>query len=209
MPIILLIRHGENDYVKKGRLAGRQPGIHLNDTGRKQAQALAENIIQRFDKTAVKAIYSSPLDRTMETAEPIAASLGIEIITRPGLLETDYGEWQNKKLKGLSRLKIWRLVQNSPSLMRFPGGETFAEAQMRICQEIEYLCNAHDPKDLILCVTHADPIKLAVAHYLGLHLDMFQRMSVSPGSISALHISESFARLLTLNFVPYVSVPEH
>jgi probable phosphomutase (TIGR03848 family) len=209
MPIILLIRHGENDYVKKGRLAGRQPGIHLNDTGRKQAQALAENIIQRFDKTAVKAIYSSPLERTMETAQPIAASLGMEIITRPGLLETDYGEWQDKKLKGLSRLKIWRLVQNFPSLMRFPGGETFAETQMRICQEIESLCKAHDPKDIILCITHADPIKLAVAHYLGLHLDMFQRMSVSPGSISALHISESFARLLTLNFVPYVNVPEH
>jgi probable phosphomutase (TIGR03848 family) len=209
MPIILLIRHGENDYVKKGRLAGRQPGIHLNDTGRKQAQALAENIIQRFDKTSVKAIYSSPLERTMETAQPIAASLGMEIITRPGLLETDYGEWQDKKLKGLSRLKIWRLVQNFPSLMRFPGGETFAEAQMRICQEIESLCKAHDPKDIILCVTHADPIKLAVAYYLGLHLDMFQRMSVSPGSISGLHISESFARLLTLNFVPYVNVPEH
>jgi probable phosphomutase (TIGR03848 family) len=209
MPIILLIRHGENDYVKKGRLAGRQPGIHLNDTGRKQAQALAENIIQRFDKTAVKAIYSSPLERTMETAQPIAASLGMEIITRPGLLETDYGEWQDKKLKGLSRLKIWRLVQNFPSLMRFPGGETFAETQMRICQEIESLCKTHDPKDIILCITHADPIKLAVAHYLGLHLDMFQRMSVSPGSISALHISESFARLLTLNFVPYVNVPEH
>jgi probable phosphomutase (TIGR03848 family) len=209
MPIILLIRHGENDYVKKGRLAGRQPGIHLNDTGRKQAQALAENLIQKLDKGAVKAIYSSPLERTMETAEPVAESLGLEIISRPGLIETDYGEWQNKKLKGLSRLKIWRLVQYSPSLMRFPGGETFAEAQMRICQEIEAICRVHEPKDIIICVTHADPIKLAVAHYLGLHLDLFQRLSVSPGSISTLHISESFARLMTLNFVPSIDKLEH
>jgi probable phosphomutase (TIGR03848 family) len=209
MPIILLIRHGENDYVKKGRLAGRQPGIHLNDTGRKQAQALAENLIQKLDKGAVKAIYSSPLERTMETAEPVAESLGLEIISRPGLIETDYGEWQNKKLKGLSRLKIWRLVQYSPSLMRFPGGETFAEAQMRICQEIEAICRVHEPKDIVICVTHADPIKLAVAHYLGLHLDLFQRLSVSPGSISTLHISESFARLMTLNFVPSIDKLEH
>jgi probable phosphomutase (TIGR03848 family) len=209
MSIILLIRHGENDYVKKGRLAGRQPGIHLNDTGRKQAQALAENLIQKLDKGAVKAIYSSPLERTMETAEPVAESLGLEIISRPGLIETDYGEWQNKKLKGLSRLKIWRLVQYSPSLMRFPGGETFAEAQMRICQEIEAICRVHEPKDIVICVTHADPIKLAVAHYLGLHLDLFQRLSVSPGSISTLHISESFARLMTLNFVPSIDKLEH
>ncbi|MBE0409127.1 MAG: histidine phosphatase family protein [Anaerolineales bacterium] len=209
MPIILLIRHGENDYVKKGRLAGRQPGIHLNDTGRKQAQALADDLTQKFDMAAFKAIYSSPLERTMETAKPIAESLELEVIPRPGLLETDYGEWQDKKLKGLSRLKIWRVVQFSPSRMRFPGGETFAETQFRICQEIESLCEMHEPKDMILCVTHADPIKLAVAHYLGMHLDMFQRLIVSPGSITTLQIRDASARLFTLNFIPSLNTPEH
>jgi broad specificity phosphatase PhoE len=148
------------------------------------------------------------MERTIETAEPIAESLNLEIVPRPGLIEIDYGEWQDKKVKGLSRLKLWRVVQFSPSLMRFPEGETFVEAQLRICQEIETLCGIHEPKDTILCVTHADPIKLAVAHYLGLHLDMYQRLIVSPGSITTLHISDASARLLTLNFDPSFTLPK-
>jgi len=209
MATIILIRHGENDYVKKGQLAGRQPGIHLNDAGRQQAQALAHTLKEKFDSRSIKAIYSSPMERTVETAEPIANSLGLEIIPRPGLTETDYGEWQDKKIKELSRLKLWRLVQFSPSLLRFPGGESIAEVQLRICQEIEALCRIHKPKDILLCVTHADPIKLAVAHYLGLHLDLFQRLVVSPGSITSLNIGSTTARLLTMNFVPSFALPKH
>lgn len=208
MPIVILIRHGENDYVKKGRLAGRQPGVHLNETGRQQAQALAYSLSQKLENTSLKAIYSSPMERTMETAEPIAESLKIELIPRAGLIEVDMGEWQDKKLKGLSRLKLWRVVQFSPSRMRFPGGETFAEAQLRICNELENLYAIHEPKDIILCVTHADPIKLIVAQYLGLHLDMMQRLNVSPGSITALHVTEDYARLLTLNFSPKFTLPK-
>jgi probable phosphoglycerate mutase len=196
MPIILLIRHGENEYVRKGRLAGRLPGVHLNEKGRAQAQALAEKLCG----APVKAIYSSPLERAIETAEPIAAALGLEIIPRPGLVETDVGEWQDKSIKGLSRLKLWRSVQTSPSLARFPGGESIAESQHRICQEIEGLRAQHDPKDLIICVSHADPIKMAVAFYLGMPLDTFQRLSVSPGSITALQIGEHHSHLLTLNY---------
>jgi probable phosphomutase (TIGR03848 family) len=196
MAIVLLIRHGENDYVKKNRLAGRLPGVHLNETGRKQAQAVAE----RLKGAPVKAVYSSPLERTMETAEPIAAALGLEIIPCDGLMEVDFGEWQDQKLKGLSRLKIWKTVQFFPSRMRFPQGESFVEAQARAVREIEGLVTRHDPKDIILCVSHSDVIKLVVAHYIGLPLDLFQRLMVAPASINALQIDEHGSRLLTLNY---------
>jgi probable phosphoglycerate mutase len=196
MPIFLLIRHGENDYVKKGRLPGRKPGVHLNENGRSQALALAE----KLKDAPVKAVYSSPLDRAMETAQPIATLLNQEVIPREGLLETEVGEWQDKSLKGLRRLKAWRNVQFAPSRFRFPGGEGFIDTQERIRHEIDALCIKHDPKDLIVCVSHADPIKLAIAYYLGLPLDLFQRLHVSPASISALMVSDHGSSLLNLNY---------
>ena len=195
MPVLLLIRHGENEYVKKGRLAGRLPGVHLNDTGRSQAQSLAD----RLAKAPIKAIYSSPLERALETAEPLAKTLNLETIPRPGFLETDYGEWQDQTLKSLRRLKLWRTVQHAPSLARFPGGESFAECQGRVCREIEWICSQHDSKDLIACVFHADPIKLAIAFYIGLPLDHFQRLSSAPASITTLLIGEAGSQLVNLN----------
>lgn len=196
MPVVLLIRHGENDYVRQGRLPGRKPGVHLNEKGRQQAQALAE----KLKEAPVKAVYSSPLERAVETAHPIAAALGLKVIPREGLMETDVGDWQDKKLKGLARLKIWRQLMIAPSRFRFPGGEGFVETQERIRREIDSLCTLHDPKDLFVCVSHADPIKLAVAFYLGLPIDLFQRLSISPASISALMIHEHGSRLLMLNY---------
>lgn len=196
MPLFLLIRHGENDYIKKKRLAGRLPGIHLNENGRSQAKSLAKTLA----KAPVKAVYSSPLERTMETAKPIAKALGLEVDTRPGLIETDVGKWQGKKLKALGRKKRWGVVQSRPCLMRFPGGESFAEAQQRICYELETLCKKHDPKDLIICVSHADPIKLAVAFHLGLPLDLFQRLMIFPASITTLFIGDSGSHLMSLNY---------
>lgn len=196
MPLILLIRHGENNYVRQGRLPGRKPGLHLNEKGRQQAQALAE----KLKEAPIKAVYSSPLERALETAQPIAEALGLEVVPREGLIETDVGEWQDKKLKGLARLKIWRQLMVAPSRFRFPGGEGFVEAQERIRREIDTLCAMHDPKDLIVCVSHADPIKLAIAFYLGLPIDLFQRLSVSPASISTLLIHEHGSRLLMLNY---------
>lgn len=196
MPIFLLIRHGENEYVKKGRMAGRLPGIHLNERGRQQAQALAERLVQ----AQIKAIYSSPLERAMETAEPLARALGLDIIPRPGLIETDIGEWAGERTKGLSRLKIWKTVQRQPSIFRFPGGETFADGQHRIAQDLGDLATRHEPKDLVACFSHADPIKMAVAFYIGLPLDLFQRLAVSPGSITALMISPESSFLLNLNY---------
>jgi probable phosphomutase (TIGR03848 family) len=196
MPVILLIRHGENDYVKTHRLAGRLPGVHLNEKGQKQAQALAEHLRQ----APIKAVYSSPLERAMETAAPIAKELGLQVQPRPGLIEVDIGEWQDQRIKSLSRGKLWKLVQRAPSRARFPGGEMFADAQYRICQDMDAIARAHEPKDLLACVTHADPIKLAVAFFMAMPLDAFQRLSISPASITGLYLGEAGCQLLRLNY---------
>jgi probable phosphoglycerate mutase len=202
--MILLVRHGENDYVKTGRLAGRLPGVHLNEKGREQAQAVAD----KLTGAAIKAVYSSPMERAMETAEPIARALGLEVVVRQGLIEVDVGDWQDKKLKGLKRLKIWRKVQIMPSVMRFPGGETFAQAQHRITQELQTLADQHEPKDIIVCVSHSDPIKLAVSYFIGQPLDLFQRLSVMPASITALYFGEEGSFLVTLNYDLSFTLPK-
>jgi len=201
MPTILFIRHSENDYVKTRRLAGRLPDIHLNKNGQAQAQVLAEKLAG----APIKAIYSSPLERAMETASPIAAALHLEIIPCDGLMEINFGEWQGKTLKSLQRLKIWKTVQNSPSLMRFPGGESFADAQNRIINQIEELCKRYSSEDIFICVSHGDVIRLAVAYYIGLSLDCFQRLHISPGSMNVLHITDNHSGLFTLNYDPSFS----
>ncbi len=198
MPTVLLVRHGENDYVRKGRLAGRKPGVHLNKTGIGQAGRLTRYLAE----TPLAAVYCSPLERTMETASPIAAVHGLENIPCQGLLEVDFGDWQGKTLRMLHMRKLWQTVQCTPSLARFPDGESFAEAQLRMVNEIDSLCARHKPKDTILCVSHSDTIKLAVAHYIGLPLDQFQRLTVSTGSITTLELTEQGCRLVSLNFVP-------
>jgi probable phosphomutase (TIGR03848 family) len=205
MPIVLLIRHAENNYIKQQRLPGREPGIHLNKKGRAQAQAIAS----KLKGTPIIAVYSSPLERALETAEPIAKALNLKVMPRKGLIEIDVGEWQRKKVKKLSQLKIWRKVQIYPSRFRFPGGERIEEAQHRFVEEIEAICAQHDPKDVIVCVSHADPIKLGVAHYIGLPLDMFQRLTISPASITALHIGEFGSRLMVLNHNPSLNSVTH
>jgi broad specificity phosphatase PhoE len=205
MPLFLLVRHGENEYIKKGRLAGRMPGVHLNEKGRTQAQVVASFLFKRVADTPVKFIYSSPLERALETAEPIAQAFHAEIVQRPGLIETDSGEWTGKTIKGLRLLKQWRTVQRNPSLFRFPQGESFAEAQFRICQELKVLGAGHEDKDILICVSHSDPIKLAIAYFIGLPLDQFQRLSVSTASINALLIGDSASQLLTLNYDPTFS----
>ncbi len=133
MPIFLLIRHGETDYNKKMHIAGRLPNVHLTQKGRHQAQSLAEKLAV----VPIKAIYSSPLERALETAGPLAQALNLEIIPMPGLLETNCGEWQGQSVKKLRRQKIWQSVQQHPALFHFPGGESIAECQHRMVQVIE------------------------------------------------------------------------
>ncbi len=191
---ILLIRHAENDYTHKGKLAGHLPGVHLNKTGQEQAQALAV----RLSKAPVKAIYCSPLERALETARPLADALKLEVRTCEGFREIEYGAWSGRSLKQLARTKLWADVQRRPSRMQFPGGETFLAAQARAVQAVEQLARAH-PKDLVAAFTHADVIKLVVAHYLGQPLDLFQRLVVSTASITALHLGQGQPALVKLN----------
>jgi probable phosphoglycerate mutase len=199
MPLLLLIRHGENDYVKTSKLAGRLPEIHLNERGQKQAQALGEAL----KDVPIKAIYSSPLERAMETAAPIATARKLQIIAEPDLMDTDIGSWQGRSIKVLRLTKLWRIVQNAPSRFRFPDGESFVESQTRYVSTLERIIKEHNkPQDIVAVVFHADPIKLAVAYFLGMPLDHFQRLSCDTGSLTALHVGEAGANLLRLNQRP-------
>jgi len=199
MPLLLLIRHGENDFVKTGKLPGRLPGVHLNENGQKQAQALGEAL----KEVPIKAIYSSPLERAIETAEPIAKARNLPIIQNPDLRDSDVGKWQGKSLKVLRLTNAWKIVQNAPSRFRFPEGESFAEAQLRYANVLERIVKKHHkPKDIIAVIFHADPIKLAISHFLGLPLDHFQRLSCNTGSLTMLHVSEAGANLVKLNQRP-------
>ena len=198
MPALLLIRHGENDFVKQGRLPGRMPGIHLNKHGQEQAAALAESL----KNLPIRAIYASPLERAVETAEPLAQALGLAIQLRPGLQDTDVGEWQGLQLKKLRKLPLWKQVQGHPSEVRFPGGESFLELQQRQVKEIDLIRLAHKPREMIAVVFHCDPIKLVLAHYIGLPLDGFQKFVVAPGSVSILMLGKTGGLLAALNLRP-------
>jgi len=198
MPLLLLIRHGENDYSKKMRIAGRMPGVHLNTAGLKQAESLAEALA----KAPIKAIYSSPLERAKETALPIAKASGIRVITEKGILESDVGDWQGKSIRRLALNRYWQIVQRTPSRAGHPGGETFLQSQTRMVSTLDTICQKYKGVELIVCVSHADMIKLAIAHYIGLPLDKFQRLACDTGSASLLMITESSAQLLWINRRP-------
>jgi len=182
--LVLLVRHGQTPTTGKV-LPGRAPGLHLADAGQQQAATVAERIAAlQGDKRKVAAVYASPLERTQETAAPIAKALGLRVRRNRGLLEADFGDWTGAELKKLYKLPEWRTVQRNPSGFRFPGGESFTEMQSRICGTIAKLRGAH-PGETVVAVSHADPIKAAVAHAMGTHLDLFQRIVVSPCSVSA------------------------
>ncbi len=206
MTLLLLIRHGENEYVKTGKLAGHLPGVHLNERGQKQAAELAEAL----KMLPIKAVYSSPMERARETAAPLAAALGLEMTIRPGLIETNIGEWAGMELKALQKLPEWKIVQAAPSRFHFPNGESFAECQSRLVTEIESLAHAHKGNEIIACVSHADPLKLITAYYLGMPLDHFQRLGCDTASLTVIMLGEKGVMLAKLNQQPpfSFSMPE-
>ena len=178
--LLLLVRHGLTPTT--GRvLPGRAPDLHLSKAGRAQAERVAE----RLGDLPVDAVYSSPLERACETAEPTAARAGLEVKHDDGLLECDFGDWTGAALADVAALPEWHTVQHSPSAFRFPNGESFTEMQERIVAAVATLCAAH-AGGVVVCFSHADPIKAAVAHALGTPLDLFQRIVISPGSVSAI-----------------------
>lgn len=198
MPTLLLIRHGENDFVKTSKLAGRLPGVHLNARGQKQAKALGEAL----KDVPIQTIYSSPLERAMETAAPIAGARALTVIPEPDLMDTDVGKWQGRSWKVLRRTKAWKVVQHAPSRFRFPDGESFPETQLRVVNVLERIARQHKPLDVIAVVFHADPIRMAVAHFIGLPLDQFQRLGCDTGSATVINVGEMGAGLMKLNQRP-------
>ena len=176
---ILMVRHGQTPTTGKV-LPGRAKGLHLADLGHEQAKIAA----LRIAELNIDAVYSSPLERAKETAAPISAACGLKTQIERGLFECDFGDWTGKQLKDLMKLPEWQTVQRAPSTFRFPNGESFTEMQTRMVNALDKLRKLH-PGGTIVCVSHADTIKAAVAHAMGTHIDLFQRIVISPASISA------------------------
>ena len=196
--LVLLVRHGVTDTTGKV-LPGRARGLALSDAGRTQAVAVAERIAAMQNGTRpVAAVYASPLERTRQTAAPIGKAVGQRVRSDRGLLECDFGTWTGAELGTLMKLPEWKAVQRNPSGFRFPGGESFAEMQARITGAIDRLRAAH-PGEVVVAVSHADPIKAALAQALGTPLDLFQRIVVSPCSVSAVLYGDSGPIVLAVN----------
>ena len=204
--LVLYVRHGRTPTTGS-RLPGRAPGLHLSDEGRAQAEATAATIAATTNSSRpVAAVYASPMERTRETAAPIARALGLRVRTASGLLECDFGRWTGRRLKDLMKLKAWTTVQRQPSAFRFPGGESFAEMQARIAGQVAELVACH-PGETIVCVSHADPIKAALAQSLGTPLDLFQRIVVGPCSTSAVLHDAERPTVLHVNATHHLSGP--
>ena len=194
--LLLLVRHGQTPTTGD-RLPGRARGLHLSDEGRAQAQAVAERIAAL---PKVDAVYASPLERTRETAGFIAARRDLRVTTERGLLECDFGDWTGGELKTLRKAPEWRTVQRYPSGFRFPNGESFVEMQARVVSTLERLRRSH-PGGTVVAVSHADPIKAATAAAVGTHLDLFQRIVISPCSVTAMVYGDDGPVVLTVNAV--------
>jgi probable phosphomutase (TIGR03848 family) len=191
--LLLLIRHALTDSTGK-RLLGTTPGVHLSAEGRDQARRLAE----RLAPLPIRHVYASPLDRCLETALAIAELRGLPVRPLPELQEVGYGSWTGRSIRQVMRTALWRRVQTLPSSVRFPGGESLAEAQRRAVGTLDALAARH-PRSIVAVVTHADVIRLAVAHYAGVHLDLFQRIVVDPASVSAIALGDRVPRIVRLN----------
>ncbi len=203
MPTILLIRHARTATTGTV-LYGRSPGVDLSDEGRGQAAGTAEWLSGR----RLAAVYASPMERAQQTAAPIAANAKREIQVVDGINEVDFGDWTNRKLAALRKRKDWAQVQTTPSRWRFPGGESFAESQVRMVSAIEEIAASHTAKQTVAVVSHADTIKAAVAWFLGTPLDTFQRIHVSPASVTEVVLRKGHAPFIVrVNHVPTPHAP--
>jgi probable phosphoglycerate mutase len=176
-------------------LPGRARGLHLSEHGREQAQRAAERIAE---VGKIAAVYSSPLERARETAAPIARLTKKKTRIERGLVECDFGAWTGLALRRLMKKPEWSIVQRAPSTFRFPGGESFTEMQSRMVGTVDAIRRRH-PGRAIVCVSHADTIKAAVAHATGTPLDLFQRIVISTCSVTAILYSDGGPVVLTVN----------
>lgn len=200
MPTVLLVRHGRTDANSAAVLAGRMPGVGLDQVGRAQARSLAD----RLAGVRLAAVVSSPLERCLETASVLTAARGRpEVAVDDRLTECDYGEWTGRPLAVLARRKLWRVVQTHPSAATFPGGESLRSIQARAVEAVR----SHDarvaadagPNAVWVAVSHGDVIKAVVADALGLHLDLFQRLVVDAGSVTIVRYTDLRPFVVRLN----------
>ncbi len=191
---LFLVRHGENEWTKRGALAGRTPAVALNDKGLEQAQQVA----QRLKEQPISAIYSSPLLRCLETAQPLADALKLPVSIDPGILEVDYGDWRGGDLKELGKRPEWQLVQIFPGGFRFPGGETLREVQNRVITALERIRTDHEG-EAVAVYAHGDVLRTGLAYYLGTPLDLFQRIQISTASVSLVAFHRFGPSILTVN----------
>ena len=196
MAIIILVRHGETDWVGK-RLQGRQPGIDLNETGRRQAQQTADAL----QHLSIKAIYSSPLDRAVQTAQFLAERKGLQVESHPGLIEMDYGIFVGKTFKQLWRMKGWKKMVQPGNTEPFPGGDSFVTAHDRVIAAIEDIASRWGEKDLVACFTHADQVRLAIAHYLHMPMGEFHRLVAHTAAASVIQVVEGQGQVIQVNQV--------
>jgi broad specificity phosphatase PhoE len=224
--LVLFVRHGRTPTTGLV-LPGRAPGLHLAEDGRAQAEAVAERLASwavaptsdgpsqdgpaprsratnKPHRPAITAIYASPLDRTRETAAPIARRFGLKVAIDRGLVDCDFGEWTGEELKKLAKLPEWTIVQRYPSGFRFPGGESFEGMRARMSDTVAALCRRH-PGETIVAVSHADPIKVTVSDALGAPLDLFQRIQISPCSVSAISYHATGPVVLAVNSTGYLT----
>jgi probable phosphomutase (TIGR03848 family) len=187
------MRHASCDHVGAW-LAGRSPGVHLNAQGRAEALALA----QRAGQLPITAVYSSPLERARETAEPVARAFGLDAVIDPELTEIDYGDWTGKRLEELEEDPLWRRYNAWRSITRVPGGETIAEVQARCVASVERIKRQHGNETVAL-VSHGDPIRAILMFYLGMPLDYLHRVEVAPASLSELELWDEWIVVRSVN----------
>lgn len=201
MATVILVRHGRTTANASGMLAGRMGGVRLDETGREQAQRAGA----RIAAVPLVSIVSSPLERCRETAKAVLdQQVGkLRVVVEKGITECDYGSWQGKPLKDLAKEPLWRVVQSQPSAATFPGGESMATMQARSVAAIRAhdaaVEAAHGAHAVWVAVSHGDIIKSVLADALGMHLDLFQRISVDPASVSIVRYTHTRPYVMASN----------
>jgi 2,3-bisphosphoglycerate-dependent phosphoglycerate mutase len=199
MPTVILARHGRTVANATGVLAGRSPGVRLDEVGVQQAEAAA----RRLDGLPLAAAVTSPLERCKDTARILLRGSGVRARVERGLTECDYGDWTGRPMKELAKEDLWKVVQAHPAGVRFPGGEAMAEMSARAVRAIRAWDGRVDEtagEDAVwLAVAHGDVIKSVLADALGVHLDGFQRIVVDPASLSVVRYTPQRSYVLAVN----------
>ena len=194
MTTLYLLRHAHSIANEKGILAGRLEGVRLSDEGERQARELAAYLA----KIPLTHIYSSPLERCLQTVESFARRKKVRVVSEPGIQEMDYGKWSGEKLSSLSKKPLWRTIKKNPMRVRFPEGESFEEAAERLEKALIRIAKKH-PKKKVLLVTHGDIIKMAIQKTLQGDMNKFQRIVVDPASLTVLEWDSKTRFLLSAN----------